>query len=304
MLVSAIIVTLLLMTTAASMNNIQEGQYEPMQQGYHINAIQQLGQKMDLGEKSARKKFKNALNFINSYSLDFKYWKVNRCYNITLSNSNTELRMKCVGNGSIFHDSFEDGEYKDPAWIKETGTGKATVKTTYGPATGNKALVLSQNQTGTSLKIRWDEKTGIWNRAWKASGVFHTDKLNSSTSQRQYIKLYYDHNSGTSGLVLDLGFSDSSGQTPVTIDPPGASPSSGNINWQEDTWYSWELTHDGSGKYTAWVWPEKNSRPSIPTVQVTGNPLGNEKRSGMIELSGSGGQAFQVRHDYVKLQAR
>lgn len=301
MLVSAIIVTLLLMTTAATMTDIQEGQYEPMKQGYHIDSVRQLGNELDLGKKSDRQKFKTSLQYITSYSLDFSYWEQERCYNVTLSNSKSELRMKCVGNGSVFHDSFEDGEYKDPTWIKETGAGKAQVQTTYGPETGNKALLLAQNQSGQNLRIRWEKHTDIWNQRWKAEGLFHTEDLNTSTTQEHSILLYYDENTGNTGLTLELGFSDSSGETPATINAPGGT-STGSVDWQKDTWYRWELTHDGTGTYEAYIWPEDSSKPGSPTVQVTGNSLGSQARSGAIQISGSNGEAFTVLHDYLKLQ--
>ncbi|MFB6114732.1 MAG: hypothetical protein ABEK04_00430 [Candidatus Nanohalobium sp.] len=308
MLVSAIIVSLILMSTATTMSQLKQQSYTPMDQGYDLNMIHNLGQNLDLAKKSNREKFKNALAYQTSYTTQLTYWEPKRCYNITLSNTRSELRLNCVGNGSVFNDGFEDGEYRDPAWIKTNDYGEANVKTIYAPNSGNKALQLSESRDAayTSYKMMWERTTDVWNQPWKASGLFYTGELDNSVSQRQQVVLYLNE-TRTEVLKVSMGFTDSSGNNiPFKIKTVGLINSRSRettVNWRENTWYRWQVVYKGSGQYTGRIWREGQDKPANPSTKASGEvPTG--LGVGGFQMNGSAGRPFTVSHAYFKLEKR
>lgn len=303
MLVSAIMVSILLMSTAATMSEIKNSDYSPIEKDYHVNSIEQVGQKLDLAKKSDRNKFRTALNHISVYSVDLTYWEENRCYNITLSNPDTRTEMTCAGNGSVFHDGFEDGEHSDPLWIKAGEDGMSEVVTRYPPVEGSKALRLQEaGSNSTELEIQQQNDFSLWNQAWTAEGLYNPETLNSSTAQHHTLVMNAneDHNqqikirlgfTSHSGNQVDFGFMDYG-----LVDSPGGGI---NVNWQEDTWYRWEVTHDGSGNYDGRIW-EVGERSSAPVTQATGT-TSSQIGSIAYKLNGTAGSSFSVAHSYFKI---
>lgn len=307
MLVSAVIVSMILMTTATTMSEIKERDYNNLDQAYDIKMIHELGEKMDLAKKSDRQKFKNAVDNVPTYSSQMTYDTQNRCYNITLTQTSSELNLNCVGNGSVFNDGFEDGEYRDPTWLKTTEYGEASINTIYAPDSGNKALQLSeQGDPSYSLfNMVWQRRTDVWDRQWRASGLFYTGELTSSSYQRQNVVLYYNETRSNT-LKASIGFTDSSGDVDFRILDQGIIDNTDygtNVNWQENTWYHWQISHDGSGNYDGKIWREGQSKPSSPSTEASGGvPM--DIGVGGFEIDGREGSPFRVSHAYFKLRER
>jgi hypothetical protein len=306
MVVSAVMVSLLMMSTAATMADIQERSYPTMDKNYHINSLQEVGQKLDLAKKSDRERFRETTNYVSSYTVDLNYWKENRCYNITLSNPSSETRLTCVGNGSTFHDAFEDGEYKDPAWIKNSQDGSVQVTNRYQPNGGTKALELTESgDQDSSYTITWQGTTS-WNNAWKAQGIFYTEELDSSVAQKHSALLKF--NQGTTvPIKVSLGFTDSSGNNRnfkiLNQGPINNADSGTTVNWQENTWYNWEITHDGSGNYEGRIWEATTSRPQSPDAEASGTAPSDAGTAG-FSMNGTGNTAFKVSHGYFKMNKK
>lgn len=307
MLVSAVIVSMILMTTATTMSEIKEKDYSDLDQAYDIKMIQELGNKMDLAKKSDRQKFRNAVDNVPTYSAQMAYNTRKRCYNITLSQTSSELNLNCVGNGSVFNDGFEDGEYRDPTWLKTTEYGQASINTIYAPNSGNKALKLSEQRdpSYSLFKMMWQRRTDVWDKEWKASGLFYTGELTSSSYQRQNVVLYYNE-SRSDVLKASIGFTDSSGDVQFKILDQGIIDNTDygtDVNWQQDAWYHWEISHDGSGNYDGKIWREGQTKPSTPSTEASG-AIPTDTGVGGLEIDGRGGSPFTVSHAFYKLRKR
>lgn len=303
MLVSAVLVSLLMMSAAATMSDIQERSYPIMDTNYHINSLEETGERLDLAKKSDRERFRQTTNYISAHTVDLNYWNNQRCYNITLSNPNSETRLTCVGNGSTFHDAFEDGEYRDPAWIKNSQEGSAQVINRYPPNGGSNALQLVESGAqDTAYTITW-QKTTSWTEPWTAEGIYYTGELDSNVAQKHSTVLNF--NQGSSDQIkASLGFTDASGNNrnfrildEGLINTANAGT---NVNWQEDTWYYWDINHDGSGNYDGRIWENGNSRPQNPSAEASGNVPTGTATAGFA-MNGTGNSQFQVSHGYFKM---
>lgn len=303
MIISAVLVSILLMSTATTMSEIRESNYSPSQKDYHINSIEQLGESLDLAKKNDRQKFRETLDYINSYSIETTFWEERRCYNITLSSPDTETRVTCAGDGSVFHDSFEDGEHTDPLWIKTGQDGTMQVTTTYAPTNGQKTLTLQENgQNSTSFTADLQQNFNTWEQSWTAKGLYRTDSIDKTTAQKHELILNANPNHDEQ-IHVQLGLSNHAGndlefrmKNEGLIDNPDGTA----VNWQENTWYSWEIKHDGSGTYEGRIWEYADGRPTNEDIQASG---GTSSNMGSIsyKMNGTAGSSFQVAHDYVKL---
>lgn len=306
MIISAVLVSVLLMSTATTMSEIKDTTFESSNKDYHLNNIKTIAQDLDLAKKGDRTKFRKTLNYISSYSIDLSYWEQRRCYNMTLSRTDEQTGLTCVGNGSIFNDGFEDGEYTNPLWVKGQD-GNMEVVTEYSPKSESRSLLLQESgQIDTEMTSELQESFQLWDKSWRAEGLFKTEALDKSTAQNYKIILNANstHNQK---IELQIGITDSSGNN---IDFKYRNEglinnvqNAENVNWQENTWYQWEVSHDGSGNYDAKIWESANSKPANPDTEATGS---TSSLNGTIRyrLDGTSGSSFKIKNDYIKLEKK
>jgi len=304
MIISAVLVSILLMSTATTMSEIRESGFSPIDKDYHVNSIEQVGEKLDLGKKSDRKEFRETVDYISSYTTDMTFWEERKCYNVTLSSTETETRITCAGDGSVFHDSFEDGEHTDPLWIKQGQDGNMQVNTRYSPKNGKKALTLQEEngQNSTSFTAKLQESFNIWEQGWTAEGLYRTGSIDKTTAQRHELILNDNQDPGQQ-IHVQLGIADHTGNNiNFRIKDEGLidNPDGTNVNWQENTWYGWKIRHDGSGNYEGKIWEYRDGEPGSFDIQASG---GTSSNPGTLSyrMNGTSGSNFRIAHDYVKL---
>lgn len=73
-----------------------------------------------------------------------------------------------------------------------------------------------------------------------------------------------------------------------------------SVNWSEDTWYHYEISHDGSGNYTGRLWEDGAGRPSTPQARSTGKAPNTDARIAAIDINGAHRASFNINHAYMK----
>jgi len=306
MLITAIMVSFLLMSTATTMSEIQRNEFSPMDDEYHVNTVDNLAEELDLASKAQRQEFQNAIGGISAYSFDTSFWRERRCYNVTMSDPDTNIQMNCVGNGSIFYDTFQDGEYRDPTWAQDTEHGNLEVTREYAPKNRFTALMMEENTTNEELKAAWRTDIDTWSDKWTAKGLFYTEEIDTSVHQSNQALFYYN-DANPSEIKVSMGIQDSSGNSiPFEIngDLIDNVQNTETISWNENTWYHWEIKHDGSGTYTGRIWREGNNRPTTAQAVSTGQDNLNEFRHGAFRINGTGNRPYIIEHSFFRLQNR
>lgn len=206
-----------------------------------------------------------------------------------------------------FYDGWEDGEYTtDPAWevYQQEGDFDATVVDRPAPDGGEKALsVVETTGGGTSGVIGWADSVEGWDGSWTLSGLFYTAEVPLNTPfQGHALHPYYDPTTGESPLTVRLGFRDGNGNVrPFEIDGAlvDTVESSHDPGWQEDTWYRYEVSHDGEGRYEGSLWPANGSRPAEPNAESVGAAPGSDARVGSIRVNGARNRSFDIQHAFM-----
>lgn len=221
-----------------------------------------------------------------------------------------------VGTGSVgataadeytFYDDFEDGTLgTDPGWTVYAPEGdfSAGVVDRSSPDGGSKALNVTETTGGgTNGIVGWKEAYRGWDGEWTLRGLFYTENAPLSTPfQGHRAGFYYDPDTSERPLMASLGFRDGDGNiNPFAIggELVDTVETTYDPGWQEDTWYWYEVSHDGNGTYTGRLWEDGTARPSEPNARSVGSAPGTEARVGTIEMNGARSRAFDMQHAFV-----
>jgi hypothetical protein len=185
-----------------------------------------------------------------------------------------------------FYDGFEDGDYtSDPAWETYTVEGdvSATVSGRDTPDGGSNVLEISETRSGGSAgRIGWSEPQAGWDGEWTLSGLFYpTDIPLDEPFQGHRVKPYMDPETMEMPLAISLGFRRPSGAPAEfliggdyvddveSMYDPGGAP---------DTWYRYEVAHDGDGTYRGRRRGRSRAR-TVSTRSSSCSPMGTTPSS-------------------------
>jgi hypothetical protein len=97
MLLSAVIVSIMVMSAAGVVTSVQNQRYDASSMGYYVNMIEDEADRVDLSNPNERQEFEQILNYINTYDVQSDYWNNRHCYNVTLLSASTEVNLNCIG---------------------------------------------------------------------------------------------------------------------------------------------------------------------------------------------------------------
>jgi hypothetical protein len=234
---------------------------------------------------------------------------------------------------ALLDDDFEDGDYTaDPAWEMLTGpydeatVGSVEIVDSSAPGEGSNAAritdrVDSRSPSTTAIRLA-DPLSGV-DGAWTMTGLFSPAEIPDDADNRHNRVSFYwppDANFGNRAVV-EFRFSE------VTADADGQqvrirTQPQENREWSTaeadaatldtDTWYRWELVHDGSGGYVGRRWPADGSRGDGTEVSADFEAPGESVTFSVEALSAvarpdlepaenPGSRPYSVDHDYVRV---
>ena len=97
MLITAVLVSLVMISTASAVASVGDKEYTYIQEGYLAEIIEQESSQVDKTFRKNRENYEKMLGYHDQYNPSTSYNDVERCYNITLENSESVIRLQCVG---------------------------------------------------------------------------------------------------------------------------------------------------------------------------------------------------------------
>jgi hypothetical protein len=227
-----------------------------------------------------------------------------------LGATGTSTAFAASGDGSAaFYDDFEDGNYtSDPAWsiYVDEGNFHANVVDQPAPDGGTKALQIEEvTGGGTNGVIGWADPLGGWDGEWTLSGLYYSEDAPHAPFQTHDAYAYYDPGSGDAGIQVNFGITDGDGRiTPFEIggELVDSAESTHYPGWDANTWYHWEVSHDGNGRYTGRIWKDGEGRPAEPNAVSTGSAPGGDPRVAAYRINGARYYDFEIEHAFVEWQ--
>ncbi|MBC5792472.1 MAG: hypothetical protein H8Z69_00370 [Nanohaloarchaea archaeon] len=96
MLISSIVIGLVVIGVASTITEVNKQDYSIDDTAYVVSSVKTEAAKAGTSPK-ARKNFKKAVGFFESYSTTVKYWDDKSCYNVTMFKVDERLEMTCIG---------------------------------------------------------------------------------------------------------------------------------------------------------------------------------------------------------------
>jgi hypothetical protein len=213
-------------------------------------------------------------------------------------------------NEYAFFDDFEDGDISsDPQWKTYLDEGNFSASVVDQPAlpNGSKALRVVETTGGaTSGIIGWKNRLTGWNDEWTLSGAFYTENVPlNSRYQTHNVRIGKGSSDYLSSIVLHSGFRDGGGNSKpfgIAGDLIDEVREVREMNWQEDTLYQYELSHDGNGVFTARIWTEEEERPESPDAKSVGDVPSEGPLSAGVAVNGALGKRLNVDHSFIRLK--
>lgn len=99
MVLSAMIISMIVMSASAAIADVQSQEFDTDQESYYIDLIQEEASKVDQGNDKEVRNFRKLVNSIEAYNGYSEYWSREGqpdCFNVTLRSPGTSLYMDCV----------------------------------------------------------------------------------------------------------------------------------------------------------------------------------------------------------------
>lgn len=96
MLITAVVVSIMMMSVAASVSQLGDRDYEYRDEAYTANLIQEEASKVDTRYMKDRQNFRKLVHSLDSYTTQVSYWGQQDCFNVTLSNRDSDINMQCI----------------------------------------------------------------------------------------------------------------------------------------------------------------------------------------------------------------
>lgn len=99
MIISAIVVSLLVISASGTVVNIQSQKFTPDDELYYIKMVQEEASKITEKDRKDVENFNKMVSSMEDYSTQSRYWERSSavdCFNVTLVKPGTELNLNCL----------------------------------------------------------------------------------------------------------------------------------------------------------------------------------------------------------------
>lgn len=228
-----------------------------------------------------------------------------------------------LGSGGVCADSdrfcetWSDGESTgSPAWsvYLQEGDAAFSVRSSESVPRGGPDLLHvhesrggAASDTSTHAVIGWEQGLEGWDDAWTLSGLFKPTAVGLDPTGEQYHDVLIADTDGFPGVVspaplkIGLGFEEGYEDHPsFRIYGPAIDRviSVHDVEWELETWYHWEVSHDGDGLYEGSAWADRHSKPATPWARSRGDVLSGDLAA-HIHVDGRG-SPLSVAHAFMK----
>lgn len=96
MLITAVIVSLIMITTGSAVSEIGTKEHTYTEGGYISSVVENESSKIDTRFTKDRENFRKMVGFLDEYTTDVSYWESRSCFNVTMENSQRRLVLNCI----------------------------------------------------------------------------------------------------------------------------------------------------------------------------------------------------------------
>ncbi len=97
MIITAVIVSVMMLSVSASVAQLGEGTHEYRDEAYLINMIENEAEEVDTRFNQDRQNFEKMVHSIDEYTTNVEYWHSEECFNVTMTNRESDINLQCIG---------------------------------------------------------------------------------------------------------------------------------------------------------------------------------------------------------------
>lgn len=216
MTLSAIVVSLIALSTMSIITEAQNQEYSPSDESYYINMIENEIDDTDITEEEERERLEQNINQIGGYQVSTNYWSSQKCYNITLIRNDGELSFTCLKSSSA------ESNYSAKSFggtlssyiisqFSKWSQGEFNGTTPYKPNTEDTLSIGYRNGTSS------DNLVGYWRLDRTVSGDGETIRDYSGNNYEGTAREFDGDEAGNTGVFSTNGLRFNGGQEYVEI---------------------------------------------------------------------------------------
>lgn len=95
MILSSIIISLIVISVAGAVSEVQSRQYQNSETAYWTDSIREEASKVDISKPDEREGFRNLVQQL-PYSTETVYWNAEKCFNVTVTGTSKRIRLNCI----------------------------------------------------------------------------------------------------------------------------------------------------------------------------------------------------------------
>lgn len=96
MIITAVIVSVMMVSVSSSVSQLGDRDYEYRDEAYITSIIKGEASQVDTRYMKERQNFQKMVHSIDKYTTEIHYWSTQECFNVTLSNRRSNINMICI----------------------------------------------------------------------------------------------------------------------------------------------------------------------------------------------------------------
>ncbi|MFT4892896.1 MAG: hypothetical protein ACI8Z7_000685 [Candidatus Nanohaloarchaea archaeon] len=97
MLIASILMGFIVISTASTISEVQERSYGSDDTGKVVEMVKDSAEKVDHSDEREVENFKLLISSVSGYETETVHWDSEGCFNVTLSSSDKQMRLNCIG---------------------------------------------------------------------------------------------------------------------------------------------------------------------------------------------------------------
>lgn len=96
MLISSVLIGFIVISAASTISEVQQRNFQSESTSNLVEMIRINAEKVDHSNKKEVENFKQMVSSISKFQTDTTHWRSQSCFNVTLSDTENELRLNCI----------------------------------------------------------------------------------------------------------------------------------------------------------------------------------------------------------------
>jgi nitrate reductase cytochrome c-type subunit len=96
-LISSVMIGFIVISAASTISEVQERNFESDSTENTVEMLKEEAQKIDHTDDQEVRNYIQMVSSVTEYETETNHWETNSCFNVTLTKTDGQLRLNCIG---------------------------------------------------------------------------------------------------------------------------------------------------------------------------------------------------------------